>query len=45
MHVNTELESDHSLAIADHMKTTGHNMKRDRFDILAYSKTDFHCQN
>jgi len=35
---------DHSPAIADHMKTTGHNIKRDHFDILASGKTDFHCK-
>ena len=26
------------------MKTTGHNGKRDHFDILASCKTDFHCK-
>jgi len=26
------------------MKTTGHNIKEDHFDILASGKTDFHCK-
>ena len=37
-------ESDHSSAIADHVKTTGHDIKWDHFDILASGKTDFHCK-
>ena len=35
---------DHSSAIADHVKTTGHDIKWDHFDILASRKTDFHCK-
>ena len=35
---------NHSSAIADHIKTTGHNIKWDNFDILAYGKTDYHCK-
>ena len=31
-------------AIADHVKTTGHNIKWDHFDILASGKTDLHCK-
>ena len=31
-------------AIADHVKTTGHNIKWDHFDILASGKTDYHCK-
>ena len=31
-------------AIAHHVKTTGHNIKWDHFDILASGKTDFHCK-
>ena len=30
--------------IADHVKTTGHDIKWDHFDILASGKTDFHCK-
>ena len=33
-----------SSAIADHVKTTGHDIKWDHFDILASGKTDFHCK-
>ena len=31
-------------AIADHVKTTGHNIKWDHFDILASGKTDYHSK-
>ena len=31
-------------AIADHMKTTGRNIKWDHFDILAKGKMDYHCK-
>ena len=31
-------------AIADHIYTTGHNIKWDNFDIIATGKTDFHCR-
>ena len=30
--------------IADHVKTTGHNIKWNHFDILAKGKTDYHCK-
>jgi len=30
-------------AIDDHIKTTGHNIKWDHFDILVKGKTDYHC--
>lgn len=29
----------HSSAVVDHVKTTGHNIKWDRFDVLASAKT------
>ena len=35
---------DHSSAIADHVKTTGHNIKWDHFDILASGKSDYYCK-
>ena len=31
-------------AIAEHIYTTGHNIKWDNFDIIAIGKTDFHCR-
>ena len=31
-------------AVADHVKTTGHNIKWDHFEILASDKTDYHCK-
>ena len=41
-HFKALAKSDHTSAIADHMKTTGHNIKWDHFDILASGRTDFH---
>ena len=43
-HFKALLKHDHSSAIADHVKTTGHSIKWDHFDILASSKTDYHCK-
>ena len=43
-HFKALTKSDHSSAIADHVKTTGHDIKWDHFDILASGKTDFHCK-
>ena len=46
-HFKAVAKSDHSSAIADHVKTTGHDIKWDHFDILASGKTDwknFHCK-
>ena len=34
-HFKALTKSDQTSAIADHMKTTGHNSKWDHFDILA----------
>ena len=38
------VKNDHTSVIADHVKTTGHNIKWDHFDILASGKTDNHCK-
>ena len=43
-HFKALLKHDHSSAIADHIKTTSHNIKWDHFDILASGKTDHHCK-
>ena len=40
----TRWKSDHSSAIDDHIKTTGHNIKWDNFNILVSGKTDYHCK-
>ena len=40
-HFKALAKSDHSSAIADHVKTTGHDIKWDHLDILASAKTDF----
>ena len=41
-HFKAPVENDRTSAIADHVKTTGHNTKWDDFDILASGKTDYH---
>ena len=43
-HFKALLKSDHSSAIADHVKTTDHDIKWDHFDILASGKTDSQCK-
>ena len=43
-HFKALAKSDNTSAIADHVKTTGHNIKWDQFDILAKDKTDYHCK-
>ena len=45
-HFKALLKDDHSSAIADHVKNTGHNIKWDHFNILASGKlkTDYHCK-
>ena len=35
---------DNTSAVADHVKTTGHNIKWDHFEILASGKTDYRCK-
>ena len=43
-HFKALTKNDHSSTIADHIKTTGQNIKWDNFDILASEKTDYHCK-
>ena len=43
-HFKALAKSDHSSAIADHVKITGRNIKWDHFDIIASGKTDLHCK-
>ncbi len=43
-HFKALTKCDHPSAIADHIKTTGHNIKWDHFEILASGKTDLHCK-
>ena len=38
------VKNDSTSAIADHVKTTGHNIKWDHFDILASGKNDYQCK-
>ena len=42
--VCTGPKTDNTSAVADHVKTTGHNIKWDHFEILASGKTDYHCK-
>ena len=32
------------MAIADYVKTTGHNIQWDHYDISTKGKTDYHCK-
>ena len=34
----------HASAIADHVTSTGHDLKWDHFDILAKGRSDTHCK-
>ena len=34
----------HTSAIADHITSTGHNIKWDHFDILATGRSDLYCK-
>ena len=43
-HFKALAKIDNTSAIADHVKTTGHNINWDQFDILAKGKTDYHCK-
>ena len=43
-HFKSLTKNDHSLAIADQVTATGHNIKLDHFEILASGKTDYHCK-
>ena len=36
--------NDHTSAIADHVNTTGHNIKWDHFEIVASGISDYHCK-
>ena len=43
-HFKAVAKNDSTSAIADFVKATGHNIKRDHFDILAKGKTGYHCK-
>ena len=40
-HFKALAKNDHTSAIADHVKITGHKIKGDHFEILASCKTDY----
>ena len=43
-HFKALAKSCHTSAIADHITSTGHNIKWDHFDILATGRSDLHCK-
>ena len=43
-HFKALTKSCHSSAIADHIISTGHNIKSDHFEILATGLSDVHCK-
>ena len=43
-HFKALAKNDNTSAIADHVKTNGHNIKWDHFDILAKRKTGHQCK-
>jgi len=43
-HFKSITSSNHSSAIADHVTSTGHNMKWDHFENLARGQSDTHCK-
>ena len=43
-HFEALSKHEHTSDIADHIMTTGHNIKWDHFEILASGKTDYHCK-
>ena len=43
-HFKAITSKSHASAIADHVTSTGHNLKWDHFDILARGRSDIHCK-
>ena len=43
-HFKALTKSCHTSAIADHITSTGHNIKWDHFDILANGRSDLHSK-
>ena len=43
-HFKALTKSCHSSAIADHIISTGHNIKWDHFEILPTGRSDVHCK-
>ena len=44
MHFKSITSGNHPSAIADHVTSTGHNMKWDNLEILARGRSDTHCK-
>ena len=43
-HFKALTKSGQASAIADHITSTGHNIKWDHFEILATGRSDVHCK-
>ena len=43
-HFKTLTKSGQASAIADHITSTGHDIKWDHFEILATGRSDVHCK-
>ena len=43
-HFKALTQNGHASAVADHVISTGQNIKWDHFEILASGKSDFHCK-
>jgi len=43
-HFKAIMSNCHASAIADHVTSTGHNLKWDHYDILAKGRSDTHCK-
>ena len=43
-HFKALINGHNMSALADYVKSTGHSLKRDHFEILARGRSDFHCR-
>ena len=43
-HFKALINGHHTLALADHVTSTGHSLKWDHFEILARGRSDTHCK-
>ena len=43
-HFKSITSTCHASAVADHVTSTGHNLKWDHFEILAKGRSDTHCK-
>ena len=43
-HFKALINGHHTLALADHVTSTGHSLKWDHFEVLANGRSDTHCK-